>query len=266
MRRPAVAGVFYPARADELNTQVNALVTTVPTKVTAKAIVVPHAGWMYSGRVAGDVYGRVNLPRLAIILAPNHTGRGAEGAIVSQGQWHLPGGDVRIAQDLADIIVAAGQVLEEDEEAHRSEHAIEVQLPFLRWLRPDFAFVPIVLGRSDLGFCEEVGCAVAVALRIVAEPVLVICSTDLNHYEAQAVSNEKDHLAIDAMLSGDAARLQGVVSERRISMCGLAPAMATLTALREIGGAEGTLVRYATSGDVSGDHTRVVGYAGLIFQ
>ena len=266
MRRPAVAGVFYPARADEVHAQLSELVTAAPATVGATAIVVPHAGWMYSGRVAGEVYGRVSLPRLAIVLGPNHRGRGAEGAIVRRGRWHLPGGDVPIAEDLAHAVLATSLALEDDEEAHRLEHAIEVQLPFLRWLRSDLAFVPIILGRIDLGFCDEIGRAVAAAIRTFAEPVLVICSTDLNHYESQTVSNEKDHLAIDAMLAGDAARLGAVVSKRRISMCGVAAAMATLTALRELGGARGELVRYETSGDVSGDYTRVVGYAGLIFR
>lgn len=259
-----MAGVFYPGHPDEMAAELGRLVEDVTPRVPARAVVVPHAGWMYSGRVAGEVYGRVRVPRLAVVLGPNHTGAGPWGSVMGRGRWAIPGAEVPIAEALADAILAASRVLQEDEAAHRREHAVEVQLPFLRRARPDLAFVPITLGSDDLPFCRDVGRAVAAALRGAGEPVLVVCSTDLNHYESQAVSNRKDRLAIDALLSLDPETLRATVRKHDISMCGVAPALATLAALRELGPGRAELVRYETSGDVSGDHTRVVGYAGLL--
>lgn len=266
VRRPAVAGMFYPDRPERMEAELSRLLKAADVKTAARAVVVPHAAWQYSGRVAGAVYRRVTLPRLAVVLGPNHTGLGPAGSVMARGRWAIPGGDVEIAEDLAGAILEAGPMLEADELAHRDEHAIEVQIPFLRRIQPEVAFVPITLGRTDLAFCEGVGHALARVVRESAEPVTLVCSTDLNHYASQAVSNRKDRLAIEAMLSLDPARLSSTVHEHRISMCGVAPAMVTLAALRELGPARAKLVRYETSGDVSGDLDRVVGYAGLIIQ
>lgn len=266
VRRAAVAGLFYPDRPDQVDRDLARLIEDVEPKTNPKALVVPHAGWMYSGRVAGHVYGRVRLPRLAVLLGPNHTGLGRWGSIMTRGQWAVPGGEVPVARELGRAIVEACRVLEEDELAHAREHALEVQLPFLRRIRPDIAFVPIALMRTDLAFCEEVGRAVAAAIKACPEPVVLLSSTDLNHYESQAVSNRKDRLAIDAILSLDPARLQETVREHGISMCGIAPTTALLAALREVGGGSAELVRYETSGDVSGDYARVVGYCGIVIQ
>jgi AmmeMemoRadiSam system protein B len=263
VRGPAVAGLFYPDRSDRIETELDRLLK-VRAPGPAAAIVVPHAGWAYSGRVAGEVYGRVAPPRLVIILGPNHTGLGPAGSVMARGQWAVPGGDVPIAEDLAHALLDATPILQADELAHRREHAIEVQLPFLRRLQPRAAFVPITLMRTDLVFCEEIGRALASVVRGWSEPVLVICSTDLNHYEPQAVSNRKDRLAIEALLSLEAARLVDTVSEHRISMCGIAPATVMLAALSQLTHGPAELVRYETSGDVSGEYDRVVGYAGLI--
>ncbi len=266
VRRPAVAGLFYPDRPDQIEADLSRLVEDVEPKVHSKAVVVPHAGWMYSGRVAGQVYGRVRLPRLAVLLGPNHTGLGPWGSIMTRGRWAVPGDEIPVASELGQTILAACPLLEEDRLAHAREHALEVQLPFLRRVRPDIAFVPITLMRTDLSFCEEVGRAVAMAVKAWPEPVVLLSSTDLNHYESQAVSNRKDRLAIDPILTLDPERLQRNVKEHRISMCGIAPTTALLAALRELGGGSAELVRYQTSGDVSGDYDRVVGYCGIIIR
>ena len=263
VRRPAVAGLFYPDRPDRVEAELDRLLKPSAPRPAA-AIVVPHAGWAYSGRVAGEVYGRVAPPRLAIILGPNHTGLGPAASVMARGCWAVPGGEVPIAEELARALLSATSILEADELAHRREHAIEVQLPFLRRLQPRIAFVPITVMRAEPGFCEEIGRALASVLRGWSEPVLIICSTDLNHYEPQAESNRKDRLAIEALLSLDPARLVDTVSEHRISMCGIAPATVTLAALGELAHGRAELVRYETSGDVSGEYDRVVGYAGLI--
>jgi len=264
IRRPAVAGLFYPDRPDQIEADLSRLIEDVESKANPKALVVPHAGWMYSGKVAGKVYGRVRPPRLAVLLGPNHTGLGPWGSIMTRGRWALPGGEVPIAQELARAILTASRVLEEDELAHAREHALEVQLPFLRRICPDIAFVPITLMQTDLAFCEEVGRAVATAVKAWPEPVLLLSSTDLNHYESQAVSNTKDRLAIDAILTLEPDRLQRTVRDYEISMCGIAPTTALLSAVHEAGGGSAELVRYETSGDVSGDYDRVVGYCGII--
>ncbi len=264
VRRPAVAGLFYPDSPDRMRAELARLIKDVVPKAPARAVVVPHAGWRYSGRVAGEVYGRVKVPRLAVILGPNHTGLGPRGSVMARGRWALPGGEVAVGEELARAILDGSRVLAEDELAHAREHAVEVQLPFLLRLRPEIAVVPITLMGSDLGFCQEVGHAVADAVASSGEPVLLVCSTDLNHYEPQAVSNRKDRLAIDAMLTLEPERLHATLREHRVSMCGVAPAVALLAALRELGPAGAELVRYETSGDVSGDYDRVVGYAGII--
>lgn len=240
------------------------LLQDVQPKIAPRALVVPHAGWMYSGPVAGAVYGRVALPRLVVLLGPNHTGVGPWGSIMTRGSWAIPGGEVPVASDLGEAILARSRELREDESAHAREHALEVQLPFLRRLRPDVQFVPVTLMKTDLAFCEAAGGAVAAAVAAWPEPVLLISSTDLNHYESQAVSNRKDRLAIEQILALDPAGLQRAVRDHHISMCGIAPTTAVLSALRALGAQRAELVRYMTSGDVSGDLDRVVGYCGVI--
>jgi len=236
----------------------------VRPKVAPRALVVPHAGWMYSGKVAGAVYGRVALPKLVVLLGPNHTGLGPWGSIMTRGRWAIPGGDLEIAADLAEAILSRCAELGEDESAHAREHALEVQLPFLRRLRPDVQFVPLTLMKTDLAFCLAVGRAVAATVAAWPESVLLISSTDLNHYESQAVSNRKDRLAIEAILALDPDGLQRTVRDHHISMCGIAPTTALLAALRDLGSPRAELIQYMTSGDVSGDYDRVVGYGGVI--
>ncbi|MFQ5520761.1 MAG: AmmeMemoRadiSam system protein B, partial [Candidatus Methylomirabilia bacterium] len=150
VRKPAVAGLFYPDRADHVDAELSRLLEEAELKISPKALVVPHAGWRYSGQVAGAVYSRVHLPRLAILLGPNHTGLGTWGSVMTRGRWAVPGGAVPLAHDLGQAILAACEVLEEDELAHSREHALEVQLPFLRRIQPELAFVPITLMRTEL--------------------------------------------------------------------------------------------------------------------
>ncbi len=266
LRKPAVAGLFYPDRPEQVEADLSRLLEDIQPKATPRALVVPHAGWMYSGKVAGAVYGRVALPRLAVLLGPNHTGVGPWGSIMTRGRWAVPGAEIAIASELGRQILAGSRELEEDASAHAREHALEVQLPFLHRLRPDLEFVPLTLMKTDLAFCEAVGRAVAAAVRACPEPVLLISSTDLNHYESQAVSNTKDRLAIDAILALDPEGLQRTVRDHHISMCGIAPTTALLAALTDLGARRAELVRYMTSGDVAGDYRRVVGYCGVIIQ
>jgi len=242
------------------------LIEDVRPKVSPLAVVVPHAGWIYSGGVAGAVYGRISLPRVALLLGPNHTGQGPPGSIMTRGAWAIPGGEVPIAGDLGRALLAACPALRDDELAHQREHALEVQLPFLRRLRADISFVPVTLGATDLAFCRQVGEAVSATVAKWPDPVLLLSSTDLNHYESQAVSKRKDRLAINEILALNPEGLHRTVTERQISMCGIAPTTALLYALRGLGAGAAVLVKYMTSGDVRGEMDRVVGYCGIIIQ
>ena len=265
IRNPAVAGSFYPGAARELERVVRSCTRDEPDRVAAKGIVVPHAGYVYSGGVAGEVFSRVEIPSRHIIFCPNHSGMGAEAAIMGGGAWRMPWGDVPIDEELAFRLSAASPLLREDPEAHREEHSLEVQLPFLRRFRPDFRFVPIALGRLSLPDCRSLGEAAAGVLRQEAAPVLLIASSDMSHYLPDAAARSKDRKAIDAMLALDPEALYRTVRAERISMCGVIPATVVLFAARALGAESARLVRYATSGDISGDRDRVVGYAGLVF-
>jgi MEMO1 family protein len=268
IRQPAVAGRFYPANPLRLRAEVESY-TAAPvnapteTKIPALGCVVPHAGYMYSGHVAGAVYRRLELPQRMVILCPNHTGMGEPLAIMSHGAWHTPLGDVAIDQALAAELKRHMPLLSEDQEAHRSEHALEVQLPFLQILAPGFEFVPITVGTGNFEVLSSLGVVIGNTLAEQGGRFLVIASSDMNHYESDTVTRIKDQRAIDPMLALDARGLYDVVREGHISMCGYGPAVAMLTTARKLGATQAELVRYATSGDVSEDRDKVVGYAGI---
>lgn len=268
IRAPAVAGRFYPGNARHLREQVESFTTPpaetpVEAKIRALGCVVPHAGYMYSGHVAGAVYGRLNLPQHYIILCPNHTGMGEPLAIMSAGAWHTPLGDAMIDTELAEKLKSSLPLLSEDQAAHRYEHALEVQLPFLQVLAPGFTFVPITVGTSNYDVLSALGTVIGNQIAKPEEPILIIASSDMNHYESDSITRVKDHKAIDQLLALDPRGLYEVVHTGDISMCGYGPAVIMLTAARKLGATKAELVRYATSGDVSGDRDTVVGYAGV---
>ena len=266
IRHPAVAGRFYPRDPDDLRAAVQSYLSPSRDTVSALGCVVPHAGYMYSGHVAGAVYARLELPRRIVLLCPNHTGMGHPLAIMSVGGWETPLGMVPIDSTLAADLTQRFPLLSEDSEAHRAEHGAEVQLPFLQTRRPDCTFVPIALGTSRFELLEPVGIAIADMVESLGEPVLVIASSDMNHYENDTIARIKDQKAIERILVTDAPGLFDVVMNEDISMCGFGPTVVMLTAARRLGATGTELVRYATSGDVSGDRERVVGYAGIIVK
>jgi len=265
MHRPAaVAGQFYPARPQVLTRELERYLEKQVPQQTVIGCVVPHAGVMYSGHVAGAVYARLNLPPTVVILGPNHHGLGAPLAIMSEGAWETPLGVVSIDAGLAAAIRSACPTLEDDPHAHRAEHSLEVQLPFLQHLKPDLRIVPIALGAGSYEPLHELGEALGAVLATVSPRPLLVASTDLNHYEPESISRVKDHKAIDAILALDPRGLYDTVHRERITMCGYGPTVTMLTAARRLGAEKAQLIRYATSGDVTGDRTHVVGYAGLI--
>jgi len=267
VRQPFVAGRFYPANPQRLRAEVESYIA-IPAdlggapKIPALGCVVPHAGYMYSGHVAGAVYRRLELPQRLIILCPNHTGMGEPLAIMSQGAWQTPLGLAEIDEELAAELKQRMPLLSEDDQAHRSEHALEVQLPFLQVLVPQFRFVPITVGTGNFDVLSAVGVAIGNTAQHHGR-VLVIASSDMNHYESDSVTRVKDHRAIEQLLALDPRGLYDVVREGHISMCGYGPAVVMLTASRKLGATKAELIRYATSGDVSGDKDMVVGYAGV---
>jgi MEMO1 family protein len=266
IRHPAVAGRFYSHDPQELRADVESFLSPQLSTVAALGCIVPHAGYVYSGHVAGAVYAALDLPRRCILMCPNHTGVGQPLAIMSQGTWETPLGQVPVDSALAEALKQRFPILAEDAEAHRAEHAAEVQLPFLQKRKPDCTFVPIALGTSRFEILEALGHAIADTWRALGEPVLLIASSDMNHYENDAVTRQKDYKAIERILVMDARGLFDVVMNERISMCGFGPTVAMLTAAKSMGATSTELVRYATSGDVSGDRERVVGYAGVIVR
>jgi AmmeMemoRadiSam system protein B len=266
IRHPAVAGRFYPRDPDDLRAEVRSYLSPPQKTASALGCVVPHAGYMYSGHVAGAVYARLELPRRCILMCPNHTGLGHPLAIMSAGAWETPLGQMPIDAGLAAALKQRFPPLGEDADAHRAEHGAEVHLPFLQTRKPDCSFVPIALGTSQYQILHGLGEAIAEVLRTLGEPVLLIASSDMNHYENDTITRVKDQKAIEHILAMDARGLFDVVMDENISMCGFGPTVAMLTAANRLGASVTEMVKYATSGDISGDRQRVVGYAGIIVQ
>ena len=276
MRAPAVAGRFYPGNSRQLERDVRQYLghageaspeETAPgsqPRTPAIGCIVPHAGYVYSGAVAGAVYARLDLPRRFLVVGPRHYPQGAPLAILSEGAWRTPLGDAPLDARMAEALALACPLLREDALAHEREHAIEVQLPFLQLLRPEFQFVPIALGTDRYQAFEDLGRAAAGVIAEQIEPVLLVASSDMNHYESDEVTRRKDSLAIEKILALDPRGLYDVVRRESISMCGYGPAVTMLVAAKELGATRAELVRYATSAEVSGDYDRVVGYAGIV--
>lgn len=265
IRKPAVAGYFYPAEPARLRAELErCLATPSSSKKKAIGIVAPHAGYKYSGAVAGKLFGQLALPEKFILLSPNHTGNGEPFSIMPRGQWELPMGAAEIDEGLATRFMKNCPLLREDALAHQSEHALEVQIPFLQYLKARFRFVPLTLMHISYDHCERVGKALAKTVRESGEEILLIASSDMNHYESQEFAERKDRLAIDQILALDPKGLYGTVKQNSISMCGIIPTTVMLVAARELGAKKAELVQHATSGDVTGDYSSVVGYASLI--
>ena len=230
----------------------------------ARALICPHAGYIYSGRVAGAVYSRARLPRRYIIMCPNHTGMGAPLSINLDGAWETPLGTVPVDTELARALAEHCPELEDDIYAHLREHALEVQLPFLQVMVEDFRFVPICIGTSRWSTLQSLADAIVTVLPGLDEPVLLIASTDMTHYEPASVAAQKDRYAMEKIEALDGRGLYDVVHERNLSMCGYLPTTVTLLAARALGAQRAERVMYTHSGEVTGDHESVVAYAGYV--
>ena len=266
IRNPAVAGQFYPGSAAELRKMIASMVDERATKEEVIGLVVPHAGYIYSGPVAGAVLSRIQFKDTFIIIGPNHTGYGKPLSIMTEGSWRTPLGEVQIDTELGKKILEVSKYLKEDSRAHEAEHSIEVQLPFLQYFKPDVKIVPIILGFGSGEIYKEVGKEIARAIKELKRDVVIIASSDMTHYESRESARRKDSQAIEAILKLDEDELLRRVQQFDISMCGYAPATVLLSAAKELGAGAAELVRYGNSGDATGDYSSVVAYAGIIIR
>lgn len=268
VRKAICAGTWYPKEKKEIEKYLD----LKAKKEKVIACVCPHAGWMYSGKVAGAVYSRIDLTGIDepifILIGPNHTSLGEPASIMLSGEWQLPLGNIKIAQELASSILENSEILEDDPDAHLQEHSIEVQLPFIQYFFPQAQIVPIALSDYRLSTCQDIGQAIAQAINKEqrAKSIVIVASTDMTHHEAHKVAEKKDKLAIDKILSLDPEGLLETVRKEDISMCGSGPTATVIYAAKKLGAKNTELILYQTSGDVTGDYSAVVSYAGLIIK
>lgn len=265
IRNPVVAGQFYPEGRDQLKSMLKDMVDEKAVKEDVIGLLIPHAGYIYSGTVTAAVISKIKFKDTFIIIGPNHTGSGEPFSIMTDGAWKTPLGNVEIDAELGKRILGNSKYLKEDFLAHEYEHSIEVQLPFLQYFKPDIKIVPIILASANAGIYKEIGRSIAKAINNLKKEVVIIASSDMTHYEPQDSAKAKDNQAIEAMLALNEDELLKRVKKFDISMCGYAPAIALISAAKELGVTRAELVKYQTSGDTTGDYAGVVGYAGILF-
>jgi len=269
LRKPAFAGQFYNATAPGLKKEIEILISDKnAVKTNVLSCLLPHAGYMYSGRVAADTVSQINIKDRVILLGPNHTGYGVPFSLVSEGIWQTPLGEVQIDTALAREILKHSRYLEDDSAAHMYEHSLEVELPILQYFKPDFKFVPVIILSGEINILKEIGRGIAAAIKEsnLEDSVLIVASSDMTHYEPQTQAAKKDRQAIQAILELNEDKLSEEILRYNISMCGYAPVAVMLAAAKSLGAKNARLVKYQTSGDVTGDLESVVGYAGIIIN
>ncbi len=270
VREPAVAGSFYPASDQGLRREVESHWEAVSEPRRALGVLAPHAGLVFSGGVAGAVYSQILRPDTAILVGPDHRGLGGPLTFMGEGVWRVPGGEVSIDAPLARDLLARLPQAVDDPSPHGPEHCLEVQIPFLWYAGREegkkLRIVPVLMRDFSLDSCLRLGDALAQALKDREDLWTIVASSDLNHYESQAVTEQKDRAAIEAILQMDPQGLIETVLREKVTMCGYGPMAATLAACRALGAKGAELVRHATSGDVNGDYERVVGYAGIVIR
>ncbi|MGD8538328.1 MAG: AmmeMemoRadiSam system protein B [Candidatus Aminicenantes bacterium] len=263
-RKPAVAGYFYPQQPESLRSVVERMIDPAGEKRKAISVIVPHAGYEYSGTVAGAVFSSTELPEVFVILGPNHRHVRSRFAIMKEGCWQTPLGEVPIDSDLANAIEIQSDLISDDDEAHEHEHSLEVQLPFIQFFKERFSIVPISIAyQTSYEELEELGHAISSAIQSRDEDILIVASTDMSHYISQKEAEIKDSLAIEEIRRLDAHGLYNVVSHENISMCGYQPTTSTIVASKDLGATRAELVKYQTSGEVTQNFKEVVGYAGI---
>ena len=279
VRRPTQAGAFYEGDAEALKTQIeNCFLHELGPKklpqvskngpIRVVGLVCPHAGYVYSGAVAANAYYELaqdGKPDIAVILGPNHTGYGSALSLMNEGFWRTPLGDVEVDVETANQIVQETRVVDVDDAAHRFEHSIEVQLPFLQYLYgSEFKFVPICFLMQDLSSAIEVGQALTTVL--ANKNAVIIASSDMSHYEPQVTAAAKDKAALKAVEAMDEKRFYSIIETQNITACGYGPIATVITAAKGLGAKEAKILCYKSSGDITGDYSSVVGYAAVSFK
>jgi AmmeMemoRadiSam system protein B len=263
-RQPAVAGQFYPGTEQQLRAELSRLIPdNSPAGLQVKGVISPHAGYVYSGAIAGKLFSKITIPSTVLIIGPNHHGIGAAAALYPDGEWLTPLGVLPINSRLNDLLLQDVPYLQSDSIAHQREHSLEVQAPFLQYLRPDISISAICLGHGDYQPLQQIAAGIAAAISKFGEDVLIVASSDMTHYESAESARQKDEAALERVLAFDSRGLLEVCRSRKITMCGVVPSAVMLEAARELGATKAELVAYGTSGDVTGDSRQVVGYAAV---
>jgi AmmeMemoRadiSam system protein B len=262
-RQPAVAGQFYAGNSTQLRSDLAALIPESLARSRVTGIIAPHAGYVYSGAIAGRVYAAIEIPAAVLILGPNHHGAGAGAALYPDGQWLTPLGPVTINTRLNSLLQQHVPCIRTDTIAHEFEHSLEVQVPFIQYLRPDATISAVCLGHGGYDAVRQIGEGIAAAIRACGEDVLIVASSDMTHYESAESARHKDDLALERVLGFDPQGLLQVCRSEQITMCGVVPAAVMLVAAGELGATQAELVAYGTSGDVTGDNRQVVAYAAV---
>jgi AmmeMemoRadiSam system protein B len=269
IRESVVSGQFYPNRSQDLRKMIEDFKPKGSSKVCAKGIILPHAGYIYSGRVAVAAVSKVLAKKRIIILGPNHTGLGASFGLWPKGAWRIPFGEIKIDEELAQSILSAGSRIREDYECHLGdpsileEHSIEVELPILYYFLGEFKFVPIACKMASLDMYREAASQIFEAVKGIKDEVLLVASTDLTHYEPDSSARKKDRSAIEAIVNLDEKELLDKIAMQNITMCGVAPVAILISCLKKLGAKKSCVELYQTSGDSSGDYSAVVGYVGM---
>lgn len=264
IRKAICAGTWYPDNAKGINSFLN--LSAKKEKVIAG--ICPHAGWLYSGKIAGEVFSKIEPASVYVLIGPNHTGVGSAVSVFNKGSWETPIGELEVEETLAEAIIDRSKHAEADYTAHSREHSIEVQLPFIKTISPEAKIVPIALSDYSVNTCRSLGESIAEAILELklADKTVLIASTDMSHYISAQEAKDLDSLAIEKILSLEPEGLLKIVKENNISMCGSGPTAAVIWAAKKLGGKKASLIKYSNSGYVTGDYTQVVGYAGITIK
>ncbi len=262
-RQPAVAGQFYPGDENKLRATLSQLIPESTSRKRVKGVISPHAGYVYSGAIAGQLFSQITIPDTVLIIGPNHHGLGAAAALYPDGEWLTPLGKTAINSRLNSLLLQHSPYIQSDAVAHQQEHSLEVQIPFIQYLSPDVTISALCLGHGDYQPLCDIGHGIAAAIREYGKDVLIVASSDMTHYESAASAREKDQQALGRVLALDGKGLLEVCRSRGITMCGVVPATVMIEAVLQSGASQAELVAYGTSGDVTGDNHQVVGYAAV---
>ena len=264
-RIPAVAGKFYSANRNELEKNIKGhLINPIQKKQKAIGMVSPHAGFTYSGGVAGAIYSQVEIPDTVILIGPNHTGRGESISIMTQGTWAMPMGDVSLDEELAQLICEETHIAIPDPLAHEREHSLETQIPFLQYFKKNLKIVPICLKKINYSHCKKLSLAIVKSLKRTKKTALIVASSDMTHFESHEVALKKDKKALCKIENRDPQGLHEIVQQEKISMCGVNSITVMLLCSEQLGAKKAEIIKYMTSGEINGNKNQVVGYAGVI--